>query len=73
MAEPTKQCFRCGQPLEGFQNSGMVTIAGFFSNNGFPYYNTFHLCVDCHERLDSVIKQYLFSYEGDYDGSNDPR
>lgn len=73
MAELTKQCFRCGQPLDGFQDSGMVTIAGVFSSNKFPYYNNFRLCVDCHERLDSVIKQYLFSYEGDYDGSNDPR
>ena len=71
MGQPTKQCFRCGQPLDGFQDSGEVTIAGFFSNNNFPYYNTFHLCAPCHEGLDSVIKKYLFSYEGDKNERDD--
>ncbi len=66
-----KQCFRCGNPIEGFQEGGQITISGFYDSNRFPYYKNFTLCPTCHDKLIFTINQCLYGYEEDANGSRD--
>lgn len=60
----TRQCFRCGNFIENFQNGGQVTIAGFYSTEKpFPYYNNFTLCEQCHDILMAKINEVLYTLD----------
>lgn len=69
------QCFRCGAPIDGFQNGGQVTISGFYDRNNFPYrfpyYNNFTLCTACHDKLIGAINRCLYGYKEDTNGARD--
>ena len=60
-----KQCFRCGQPLHGFQDGGQVTVSGFYSHKSLPYYNNYTLCEHCHTVLTAKINEVLFEIDND--------
>lgn len=65
--DAVRKCFRCGVDISDcdYTYFGQVTISGFFDKLHPAYYNQFHLCRDCHIKLDSAIRKCMFEgFEG---------
>lgn len=52
-------CYRCGKPIDKFQNGGRFVMSGYENAMSWPFFESFVLCDGCSHEAKTLVIKYL--------------